>query len=220
MPKQLTIKSESGQEVDLERWKKLAPAAVSLLVVPSSPTRWTVQKEAEKAKAEAEEGEVQELEQTAEATDEAAQEAKDKDSNKAPFWIDTALTSADGKRRPSHLDLSGTKSRSIPAALPSALVSTRTIKDIASIQYPKGVKSPKPDLIANAKQGKLRDFQHLTVPRALVQFAQDYQWSAVIAYHFDFHYKRCRDMAQNNYSGWASIDTALQAEHHDLEADL
>ena len=42
-PKRVTIKSESGQEVDLERWKKQAPAAVSSPVVPSSPARRTVQ---------------------------------------------------------------------------------------------------------------------------------------------------------------------------------
>ena len=47
----------------------------------------------------------------------------------------------------------------------------------------------------------------------LVQFNQDYQWSAVLAYHFDFHYKRRREMLRGDYSGWATIDTGLQAEH-------
>ncbi|EJF57718.1 hypothetical protein DICSQDRAFT_11976, partial [Dichomitus squalens LYAD-421 SS1] len=44
-------------------------------------------------------------------------------------------------------------------------------------------------------------------------FSQDYQWSAVLAYHFDFHYKRRREMLRGDYSGWATIDTSLQAEH-------
>ncbi|KAM5541467.1 hypothetical protein V8D89_005021, partial [Ganoderma adspersum] len=47
----------------------------------------------------------------------------------------------------------------------------------------------------------------------LVQFAQEYQWSAVVAYHLAFHFKRRRDMTRGDYSGWASIDTGLQAEH-------
>ncbi|TBU49441.1 hypothetical protein BD309DRAFT_986421 [Dichomitus squalens] len=47
----------------------------------------------------------------------------------------------------------------------------------------------------------------------IVQFSQDYQWSAVLAYHFDFHYKRRREMLRGDYSGWATIDTGLQAEH-------
>ncbi|TBU48087.1 hypothetical protein BD309DRAFT_987623 [Dichomitus squalens] len=47
----------------------------------------------------------------------------------------------------------------------------------------------------------------------MVQFSQDYQWSAVLAYHFDFHYKRRREMLRGDYSGWATIDTSLQAEH-------
>lgn len=47
----------------------------------------------------------------------------------------------------------------------------------------------------------------------LAQFSQDYQWAAVVAYHFDFHYKRRRDMLRGDYSGWATIDTGLQAEH-------
>ncbi|KAI0794450.1 hypothetical protein C8Q74DRAFT_1159014, partial [Fomes fomentarius] len=47
----------------------------------------------------------------------------------------------------------------------------------------------------------------------LAQFSQEYQWAAVVAYHFDFHYKRHRDMLRGDYSGWATIDTGLQAEH-------
>ncbi|KAL7277802.1 hypothetical protein ACG7TL_008746 [Trametes sanguinea] len=41
-PKRIVIKSETGQEVDLDRFKKQASAAVSSPVVPSSPARRTV----------------------------------------------------------------------------------------------------------------------------------------------------------------------------------
>ncbi|KAI0767077.1 hypothetical protein C8Q74DRAFT_1354942 [Fomes fomentarius] len=275
-PKRVVIKSESGQEVDLERFKKQAPATVSSPIVPSSPARRSVpirleteeakkkrlaeeqvekaKKEAEEkakkqaeeqakrdaekakreaeekakqeeeerkrkeeeerkrreeeearerererkrieeeeaerlrkeveekarkdeeervareaeekekakaavqeAKAEPEEGEVEEPEQAAEVTDEATkEEARDKVSDKAPLRIDTSLTS-DGKRRPGRLDLSSTKNQTIPAPLPSALATARIIEDIGSIQYPEGIKSPKPELNTNAKQGKFR----------------------------------------------------------------
>lgn len=53
----------------------------------------------------------------------------------------------------------------------------------------------------------------MTYLARLVQFSLDYQWSAVVAYHFDFHYKRRRDMLRGDYSGWATIDTGLQAKH-------
>ncbi|KAI1796808.1 eukaryotic translation initiation factor 4G1, eIF4E-binding domain-containing protein, partial [Ganoderma leucocontextum] len=62
----------------------------------------------------------------------------------------------DGKCRPGCLNLSGTKSQSIPAALPSALATARIIEDIGSIHYSEGVKSPKPELNVNAKQGRFR----------------------------------------------------------------
>lgn len=277
-PKRVVIKSESGQEVDLERFKKQAPATISTPIVPSSPARRSVpirleteeakkkrlaEEQAEKAKKEAEEkakkqaeeqakrdaeekvkreaeekakqeqerkrkeeeemkrreeeearerererkrkeeeeaeaerlrkeveeqarkeeeervardaeeekakaavqevkaepeeGEVQEPEQAVEATDEATkEEARDKVSDKAPLRIDTSLTSSDGKRRPGRLDLSSTKNQTIPVPLPSALATARIIEDIGSIQYPEGIKSPKPELNTNAKQGKFR----------------------------------------------------------------
>ncbi|KAI0653525.1 hypothetical protein C8Q70DRAFT_1110231 [Cubamyces menziesii] len=277
-PKRVVIKSESGQEVDLERFKKQAPA-VSSPIVPSSPARRTVRMETEEAKkkrlaeeeaarrkekeaeeaakkeaeekarreeeerkkkeeeaqkkkeeeerqrkeeeerkrkeeeekerqrkeaeekerqareaeererkeaeerkrkedeeraakeeaekaraatAEAkaeltEEGEVEEPEQIPDVADEAAkEEAKDKVPDKASLRIDTSLTSTDGKRRPGRLDLSSTKNNAIPAPLPSALATARIIEDIGSIEYPEGIKSPKPELNVNAKQGKFR----------------------------------------------------------------
>ncbi|KAI0666799.1 hypothetical protein C8Q78DRAFT_948421, partial [Trametes maxima] len=47
----------------------------------------------------------------------------------------------------------------------------------------------------------------------LEQFHEDYQWSAVLAYHMDFHYKRRSCMTDGDYSGWDSIDSGLQAKH-------
>ncbi|KAI9001308.1 hypothetical protein BD414DRAFT_405376, partial [Trametes punicea] len=47
----------------------------------------------------------------------------------------------------------------------------------------------------------------------LEQFNEDYQWSAVLAYHMDFHYKRRSFMADGDYSGWDTIDAGLQAKH-------
>ncbi|TBU30206.1 hypothetical protein BD311DRAFT_754942 [Dichomitus squalens] len=202
-PKRVVIKSESGKEVDLARFKKQAPGAVLSPIVPSPPARRPVQfrmeaeeakqkrlaeeaakkekkgaevraNEAEervkreeervvgvaeeaakvKSKAEAEaavaaaaaevtktepeEGEVQESEQAAVATDEATkEEAKDQVSDKVPLRTDTT-------------------GRGIPAALPSALATAQIIEDIGSIQYPEGVQSPKPELNVNAKRGKFR----------------------------------------------------------------
>ncbi|KAI8970822.1 hypothetical protein BD414DRAFT_501765 [Trametes punicea] len=104
-----------------------------------------------------EDGEVEEAEQSQDAVDEAAkEEAKDQVSDKAPLRIDTSIASSDGKRRPGRLDLSSTKSSTIPQPLPSALATARIIEDISSIEYPEGIKSPKPELNVNAKQGKFR----------------------------------------------------------------
>ena len=108
---------------------------------------------AEKKPEPSEEGEVSE---SVDAADEAAQEeAKDKVPDKASLRIDTTI-GPDGKRRPGRLDLSSTKNNSIPAPLPSALATARIIEDIATIEYPEGIKSPKPELNVNAKQGKFR----------------------------------------------------------------
>ena len=100
---------------------------------------------------------MEEPEQIQDTADEAAkEEAKDKVPDKVSLRIDTSLTSADGKRRPGRLDVSSTKSNAIPAPLPSALATARIIEDIGSIEYPEGIKSPKPELNLNAKQGKFR----------------------------------------------------------------
>ncbi|KAI0355034.1 hypothetical protein OH77DRAFT_1377335, partial [Trametes cingulata] len=47
----------------------------------------------------------------------------------------------------------------------------------------------------------------------LAQFNEDYQWSAVLAYHLEFHYKRRSCMADGDYSGWDTIDSGLKAKH-------
>ena len=84
-------------------------------------------------------------------TDEVTKkEAKDKVSDKAPLRIDTALSPSEGKRHPGRLELSSTKNHFIPAPLPSAVATARITEDIGSIQYPEGVKSPRPELNVNA----------------------------------------------------------------------
>ncbi len=47
----------------------------------------------------------------------------------------------------------------------------------------------------------------------LEQFNEEYQWSAVLLYHMQFHHKRRRDMARGDYSGWAQVDSALHAQY-------
>ncbi|TFK78411.1 hypothetical protein K466DRAFT_471136, partial [Polyporus arcularius HHB13444] len=46
----------------------------------------------------------------------------------------------------------------------------------------------------------------------LEQFNEEYQWSAVLLYHMQFHHKRRRDMVRGDYSGWAQVDSALHAQ--------
>ncbi|EJD08038.1 uncharacterized protein FOMMEDRAFT_101459 [Fomitiporia mediterranea MF3/22] len=62
------------------------------------------------------------------------------------------------KRRPipGPLDLSTTTHKSIPQPLPSALATARHIQDVYQVPYPEGIKSPKPELNTNAKDGKFR----------------------------------------------------------------
>ncbi|KAI0795099.1 hypothetical protein C8Q75DRAFT_748900 [Abortiporus biennis] len=97
-----------------------------------------------------------ELEESEEVKEQLKEEAKDKVPDKASLRIDTSLSNHDGPRkRPGPLDLSGTK-QPISAPLPSALASARIIEDINTIQYPSGIMSPKPELNANAKDGKFR----------------------------------------------------------------
>ncbi len=47
----------------------------------------------------------------------------------------------------------------------------------------------------------------------LEQFNDEYQWSAVLLYHINFHHKRRREMTRGDYSGWAQVDSALHAQH-------
>ncbi|KAI0773962.1 hypothetical protein C8Q74DRAFT_1316930 [Fomes fomentarius] len=72
--------------------------------------------------------------------------------------------------------------------------------------------------LARTSTGDVNALYHLsssttTYLARLAQFSQEYQWAAVVAYHFDFHYKRRHDMLRGDYSGWATINTGLQAEH-------
>ncbi|KAH9848193.1 hypothetical protein C2E23DRAFT_711865, partial [Lenzites betulinus] len=47
----------------------------------------------------------------------------------------------------------------------------------------------------------------------LEQFNEEYQWSAVLAYHMDFHHKQRSLMADGDYSGWDIIDSRLQSKY-------
>lgn len=44
-------------------------------------------------------------------------------------------------------------------------------------------------------------------------FHEDYQWSAVLSYHMEFHHHRLREMARGEYAGWSTIDATLQVKH-------
>lgn len=72
--------------------------------------------------------------------------------------INGAANAEDKTKRlvPEPLDLTSTKATSIPASLPSALLSARNIDNLNSISYPENIKSPRPDLNADAAPGKYR----------------------------------------------------------------
>ena len=42
---------------------------------------------------------------------------------------------------------------------------------------------------------------------------QQYQWGAVLQYHFDFHYLRSPEMRDGDYSGWTRTDATLMNRH-------
>ena len=65
----------------------------------------------------------------------------------------------------------------------------------------------------------LADGQPITVPHYffkysshLVKIAEQYEWSAVLVYHFAFFARRCLEMLNADYSGWAKIDVDLMEE--------
>lgn len=72
--------------------------------------------------------------------------------------VNSAVVPDDKPKRaiPASLDLSSTKSADVSAPLPSALASARAIENLASISYPADIKSPRPDLNADAEPGKYR----------------------------------------------------------------
>ncbi|EIW65198.1 uncharacterized protein TRAVEDRAFT_77751, partial [Trametes versicolor FP-101664 SS1] len=47
----------------------------------------------------------------------------------------------------------------------------------------------------------------------LEAFHDEFQWSAVLSYHMEFHHERLREMARGDYSGWARIDASLQVKY-------
>ncbi|CAL1700629.1 unnamed protein product [Somion occarium] len=46
----------------------------------------------------------------------------------------------------------------------------------------------------------------------LIKIAAQYEWSAVLLYHFAFFARRCNEMLHGDYSGWAKIDVDLMEE--------
>lgn len=46
----------------------------------------------------------------------------------------------------------------------------------------------------------------------LVKIAAQYEWHAVLLYHFAFFARRCSEMLQGNYAGWDKIDVDLMEE--------
>ncbi|KAI0337537.1 hypothetical protein BDW22DRAFT_1363924 [Trametopsis cervina] len=46
----------------------------------------------------------------------------------------------------------------------------------------------------------------------LVKIASQYEWSAVLLYHFAFFARRCNEMLLGRYSGWEKIDVDLMEE--------
>ncbi|OBZ69855.1 hypothetical protein A0H81_10317 [Grifola frondosa] len=110
----------------------------------------------EEAKAEVpEESKVEGTPEAEEAGDDIArEEVKDTVSNMGSLCVDTAVYPEATECRPSPLDISGTTGSIRP--LPSVLATTRTIKDLGSIVYPEGIKSPNAELNVNAKQGEFR----------------------------------------------------------------
>jgi len=46
----------------------------------------------------------------------------------------------------------------------------------------------------------------------LVKIASQYEWSAVLLYHFAFFARRCNEMLNGDYSGWAKMEVDLMEE--------
>ena len=46
----------------------------------------------------------------------------------------------------------------------------------------------------------------------LVKISHQYEWHAVLVYHFAFFARRCMEMLQGDYTGWEKIDVDLMEE--------
>lgn len=46
----------------------------------------------------------------------------------------------------------------------------------------------------------------------LLKISHQYEWSAVLLYHFAFFARRCNEMLNGDYSGWSKIDGDLMDE--------
>ena len=66
---------------------------------------------------------------------------------------------------------------------------------------------------ADATEGLALADATLAYVARLIQFAEKYEWNAVLAYHFDFHRMRLREMRHGEYGGWAGLGEELRARH-------
>ncbi|KAI0829775.1 hypothetical protein BC628DRAFT_1307028, partial [Trametes gibbosa] len=61
--------------------------------------------------------------------------------------------------------------------------------------------------VRQVSRGALRYLSQLEV------FQDEFQWSAVLSYHMEFHHARLREMSRGDYSGWSEIDPSLQVRY-------
>ncbi|KAL5512629.1 hypothetical protein ACEPAG_3282 [Sanghuangporus baumii] len=82
---------------------------------------------------------------------------KEGESASAVTDVPLSASPETAKRRPipGPLDLSSTH-KPVAQPLPSALATARHIQDVYQVPYPEGIRSPKPELNTNAKDGKFR----------------------------------------------------------------
>ncbi|OBZ69854.1 hypothetical protein A0H81_10310 [Grifola frondosa] len=155
LPRRLHREDPSGREIDLEQFKK--PGCVGS-VPPNSPARkMVVRMETPEAKAKrlAEQNGEEWLKKEAEKAVRRTEKKKRKEERRKMVEEERAPAHPEAiKRRLGPLDISGTTGAIPP--LPSALATTRAIKNLGSIVYPEGIKGPNAELNVNAKQGEFR----------------------------------------------------------------
>jgi translation initiation factor 4G len=154
-------KEEEAEKERIQLEKERLAAEERLRQEEAEKERIRLEGEASKAKAESvdtpESREDGELAQEGSAQVISVTKDEVKEKAKEALRINTATSSSAAlRKRPNNLDLSNTNNKNIGGAPLSALATARNIDDIGTVQYPKGVMSPKPELNANVKDGKFR----------------------------------------------------------------